>query len=353
MAYTQTVASLKTAIDGYDSEEKKLSELYTQAKQHALESYNAQKAELEKAYLKDRNTAAADVSREEKNYMQFLSSRGLGSSGEASQAKLNSGINLSNSLSELSRSRLTSLADLSESYSEKSAEIENDYMEAASDISEKRVSALAKLAEAEAAKEAADEQTKLYEESLKNQDTDGGGASDDSESGAYVPSVSAKDMAKQIVALASDGRDTIEYSDQNYTVHRYLEKLKSDYDIDDEYMKNLEFCLKSYGYTGIDGVSFLVQGVADKAEDYYQEMYQKYISFYSQISSDGSYIKRSAREIASDLQLTYVYTHVKTIDEFYKACYLLGFSTARIEEYRKHIDEAVKNGGTFRLGSMA
>ena len=105
MGYSDQLDILKKSLDGYGSEESKLSNLYKNAISIAEENNKNALKQLDKDYYNDRNVAYADTAQSERNYNNLLASRGLGFSGEAAQAKLNSNVILSTRLSDLSAKR--------------------------------------------------------------------------------------------------------------------------------------------------------------------------------------------------------------------------------------------------------
>ena len=105
MGYSDQLDILKKSLDGYGSEESKLSNLYKNAISIAEENNKNALEQLDKDYYNDRNVAYADTAQSERNYNNLLASRGLGFSGEAAQAKLNSNVILSTRLSDLSAKR--------------------------------------------------------------------------------------------------------------------------------------------------------------------------------------------------------------------------------------------------------
>ncbi len=105
MGYSDQIIILKNSLNGYGSEERKLSALYKTAIKNAENSTKAAIDKLEKDYYRSRNEAYADSAREERNLNNLLSARGLGFSGEAAQAKLNANVNLSGRLGDLARQK--------------------------------------------------------------------------------------------------------------------------------------------------------------------------------------------------------------------------------------------------------
>ncbi len=105
MAYYDQINILKNALNGYSAEEEKINALYKTAKENAQKETQEAKKQLDRQYYRDRNEVYADNARDERNFNNALAERGLGFSGEAAQAKLNSNIILNNRLGQLIREK--------------------------------------------------------------------------------------------------------------------------------------------------------------------------------------------------------------------------------------------------------
>ena len=94
MGYSEQIDILRKSLEGYNSEEKKLSDLYKTAKENAEKATKDALGQLQEAYYQNRNEAYADSARSERNLNAELAARGLGFSGEASTVSMFNGNSL-------------------------------------------------------------------------------------------------------------------------------------------------------------------------------------------------------------------------------------------------------------------
>lgn len=111
MAFSDTIEQLKNALNDYSPQEQELTNLYNTAISNAEKEAKAAKKEINQQYYYDRNQAYSDNTLGLRNTNQSLSARGLGFSGEAAQAQLNSNITLNARLGQLSRDKNKALRD--------------------------------------------------------------------------------------------------------------------------------------------------------------------------------------------------------------------------------------------------
>ncbi|MBO5768263.1 MAG: hypothetical protein J6R49_07000 [Clostridia bacterium] len=90
MAYYNAKQRLKELLGSYSAEEEKLGRIYKTALENAENSYKASLDAARAEAERKRSRAIGDNAQNEREYMELLATRGLGFSGEAAQAKLNS-----------------------------------------------------------------------------------------------------------------------------------------------------------------------------------------------------------------------------------------------------------------------
>lgn len=129
MAFYDTIESIKKALEGYSEDETRLKEVYEKAAADNEKSFTGAKASLDNDYRNERNLAYSDNARDERNVMAFLAERGLGFSGEAAQAKLNSKANLNNRFSQLSAEQASRARELESDFANKSNTLSLDYID--------------------------------------------------------------------------------------------------------------------------------------------------------------------------------------------------------------------------------
>lgn len=129
MAFYDTVESIKKALDGYSEEENRLKTVYEKAAADNANRLMQAKETLESDYRNERNLAYSDNARDERNVMAFLAERGLGFSGEAAQAKLNSKTNLNNRFSQLSAEKASRARELENDFANKNNTLSLEYLD--------------------------------------------------------------------------------------------------------------------------------------------------------------------------------------------------------------------------------
>ena len=319
MAFYDTIEALKAELKGYSDDEHRIAELYRSAVKNNQKSYNDSSAQIEARYEYDRNQAYADNARDERNTMNMLASRGLGFSGEAAQAKLNSNTVLANRLGALARSkneadknRLGLMADI--------AALESD--------KEQHDASLA------AEKDMFDRELYAKYHSGKNNGSNGGNGSNGSNSSngsngsiselsGFTPDISPKDLAKLMVTNATDD-NYIETDDDEYLINRYMLDIYENYGVDDEYMNELVFMLKAYGYDDVSLDELRVQVITRDADEYYKESYKQTVDLYISEGMEENSARTAARQEATRKKLEYIKRRCKSDDEFINCCKQLG-----------------------------
>lgn len=366
MAYADTIEALKKALSGYSEEEDKMKALYDTARNNAVDEYDEAKRNLELTYADDRNRASSDVMREEKNYSQMLASRGLGSSGEASQAKLNSGVNLSSTLSALAKAKNESLGELSSELRSTKQKLDLDEAENRQTLLDNKLSTEVSLADTEAEKENAEKELAALTAAEKASSGSGSGSgSGDSGSGSgdsgdgedgknenYIPSISAKELAKQIVSSSTKGDLSVSDDAERYLVEQYLLDMQNSYDIDPGYWKDLIFCLRGYGYEDDPQITKEIRVITFAAKSYYETQYDKLYKIYLEAGKGADKARALSKSIARDLEMTYAYTHSGDLTEFRNCCTVLGFTKGEVARYLALAESRNNNGGSFILGSF-
>ena len=389
MDYSENLNALKESLAGYSAEEEKLSQLYKNAVSNAEKEYGDAVAKLNQQYYHDRNEAYADTARSERNALNAIAARGLGFSGEAAQAKLNSNIALSNRLGTLTRDKNNSATQLSNDLSKAKNELAMDEAKKIADIQNNRNSLNAditsillnkenndnKLAaekEMQAQKIAAEKEMQSeklaaekemqaaelkakYQSIISNSDSENNNTSNGNTihntangstggyDGGYIPTIAAKELAKQLISSATDGR--IETKNQNYLVNKYILELEDTYGIDKEYLNELIFMLEAYGYDNINSSERRILVVTHDADAYYEDMYDKLYDQSIKAGQDEAYARKYASTTSAQKQLEYIYDNSNNVVEFSSICSELGISTVAIKDFLNKI-AAEKAGGS-------
>lgn len=376
MAYSNTIDSLKAALNSYSAEEEKLSRLYSDAIQNAEKAYKEALKQSDEQYKRDRNTVYADNAQAERNYMNTIAARGLGFSGEATQAKLNSNITLANRLSALEREKYrnditldqeleTNRTNLSLEEAEKLKDLIDGRNGMQFDIAslelekEQNDAQLQAEKEANAAKLQAEKEMLQMELDAKYGGTSGGNGSsggnggngggsgaeaeteaeEESTANGFVPNITAKELAKQLINTATEGSNYVNSEKHKYLVNKYLLELNENYGIDRDYLDDLLFMLRVYGYEESSIPQMRIDVITYDAIAYYYDACDEYYDKYTVAGMKESRAKAESRKIAANKQIDYIYKQCRNILEFEQCCKAVGISDAKMQEYLSSIDD--------------
>ncbi len=351
MSYSDSIESLKAALDSFSDDEKKLSELYKNAVQNAENEYKAMTEQLNEQYRIDRNDAYSDTAREERNMFNMLAQRGLGFSGEAAQTKLNSDIILANRLGDITREKNINALKLGQDFADKKHSLALDNAEKHQDLFEKQNNLRTQIAKLELEKEqreaelraemerfnrqlAAEKEKQDRENAAKYFGSFFGGNSTENKTG-YIPEISEKELAKILIASASNGEGYNNNEKQFYLVSRYLIDLKDNYNLNSDYYKNLLLILKSYGYTQLSDISTRAKVVSFEADGYYDGQYDKYYDKYIVNGKAEKDARESAKASALRATLDFISKKSRTEDEFRRFCRESGIDDGQINDFLK------------------
>lgn len=349
MAYSDAIQNLKDALNGYSEDSAKLESLYKTAVGNADKEYSDTVKQLDRQYYRDRNEAYADNARDERNTYAMLASRGLGFSGEAAQAKLSSNLLLNERLGSLADGKSEAETKLASEYADRKNSLAADYIENQGALNDKRTAVLADIAEMELDREQQNAALKA-EKDMHQAELDakyqsgtisGGNTVINGTSGlegttdiisGFTPDVSPKDLAKLMVTNATDG-NYIESEDDEYLVNKYMLEIMESYKLDSDYLNELIFMLKAYGYEDIGADEMRVQVISRDARTYYDDRYNE--SYDRVILSGGHELMAilQAENSARKAQLDYIFGRTSGSAEFIKCCIAAGIPAADAEAY--------------------
>lgn len=358
MAYSSTVSALKSLLDSYSEDENALSERYKEAISSAKSLYEKQLSDAEAQYKKDRNDAAYDALREEKDLMNVLAHRGLGSSGEVEQAKLNSGIILNNRLGELKRKKADTMVTLAADYSGKNDALGREFIKDLGDVKDKKADVLGKIADAEIKKSAQSSSSSSGGKSSSSGGSTvnvnvGGDTNVSTESKVeepkkgYIPSISAKELAKNAVSNAEEG--DADGETRSYRMSKYLLNLIDGYGLDADYLAELEFMLAGYGYKQKSVDDMRTEVLTYDADDVFEKNYQKYFDDLIESGMARPDARTEAKNKARDDEIIYIAENTSGIKEFRRICDLLGITKGQQNYFIKKLgigqgDDSTGNG---------
>lgn len=348
MAYSNAVNDLKKALNSYSAEEEKLTALYQSAIADAEKQHAASLERIEKQYASDRNTAYSDTVREERNLFNLLSQRGLGSSGEAAQAKLNSNVVLANRLGALEKSKADSALELDLGLSNTKTSLLKEEAAKKSELGERKNNLASEIAKLELDRETAANELKAKYDYLEasKKESEEKKEEENKETVGYVPEVSASELAKQLVKSATSDGKYIDTDNDVYRINKYLLELQSRYDINEDYYNDLVIALTAYGYESISESDKRYSVISVIANKYYNTWYDQYYNDNIDFGMDDRSARLQAEKGARLKMFRYAYERCKTIDEFRKCCLKIGVPSTEITEFLKRDDiEPKKQSG--------
>lgn len=367
MAYSDRLQSLKDALDSYSENDLKLASLYKTARERNEISKSNELKRLESEYKSDRNSAYADVARDERNLLSSLSARGLGFSGETAQAKLNSSLALQGRLSELASEKSDNALAINKEYlendqalsveeAEKRQALSNDRAKLLHELAKTELDAEQKEKELSLERELANEKLKAEKEmheaslSAKNNQSQSqtsnktqSNVNTDEENTFFSPEISPKDLAKLTVVNATGG-DYIDSERDAYLVNRYLLQMQEDYDLSDEYMHELIFMLKAYGHKELTLKELRRTVITTDAKDIYSSAYEKRYKEYIDTGMKTVMARHYAQGLAAKDTLTYLFDRTESASEFYEYCKLLGIEEESARSFAKDLVWYNKDG---------
>lgn len=384
-AYEEAIARAKSALESYSAETEALARLYETAKQNAQSAYEAQKQQTAEQAKEARRMADVDMQRTERNLDQRLASRGLAFSGENAQTRLDLLLALRNRLSGIDSDERAQYASLDQALADRQHELDLAYASSRTDAAKQLASLNADLAAAEANKASAEEAAKAAAAaaaaaSKPADKTDsaastkpptvhhsvqkpgsaasgagtgagGSGSGSEGESASGVtPSISAQNLAKQMVtAVGGNGR--ISTATQQANMAALLDSLLATTTFDSAYYEELMLNLRSLGFRPDYAEQSAESGeqLQKSAADYYDKHYKRYFGVYRNAGYSVTEADRRASEQARYEQLRYLYTHSLSKDLFDAAVEELSLGTY-VDGFYSRLAQEDKN---LRLGSEA
>jgi len=361
MDYNELIEQTKKALESYSKADTELEELYRQAKERNNKSYELSKNQLAEQYYEDKNQAASRAALSAKDMNEFLAARGLATSGESVQAKLDSNMALNSALSGLAKSNMQSLTELEKQRLEKESELDMSLAEKKLELNKQKNTLSDQIEQLKKALENSNKSTddnksndnnKSTNSDKKNNNgtTDNNKTKDDTTEKPYVPSTSAKDIAKNILeTFASGGKITTDL--QRSQIKKYLQSLVKNDGVDEDYIKDIVFILKTYGYSDISEAYADSVIAAKDAAEYYNKMYNDYYEIYVRGNRTADKASSMAKSKAKTLMLDYIYERSRTIAAFESAAKQSGVTQAELEEYYQRLNNIMNNGEKITLGS--
>lgn len=340
--YDAIIEKLKKKLEGFGSIESEIAQRYEAAKDERKKEYELERAEL----IKSRDSAISDAAtrklKSEKDIAQIHESRGLTRSGEAIGEALNRELIEANSIRDAQK-------ELYEGTKARWDRYDNDIRSLDESEKEEKRSEKEKLE---------DQIFELEKANVKDggSSTSSSGATDgdDGDIGDYEPSISESVLATRLFNMFknSDGKLTAGGSRE---LELYLEKLREDNGLSDEYMKNLIFALKSYGYDnantdedeGLDGSFDSLERAANNSSAKVEDMMYQ---FYRGRGATESEAMTAAKKHAIWAKLDVIYRNSVSRDQFIYYARKMGSSMSTIYRYFDRVEDINKyniDGGLY------
>jgi hypothetical protein len=344
MAYVDRIQSLKDAISGYSAEEKRLTELYKTAREKSEEAKKQSLSLLDASYKSDRNEAFADNARDERNTMRVLASRGLGFSGEAAQARLNSDLALSSRLGELASENSKNRQDIINKSDNHALSLSIDEAHKLSDIASDKSKLLADLTKTQAELDA------KYDNSL-DIDINGSGGNGNNgtaetpegnkENEFFDPDIKPKELAK-LAVLNATGGEFVKTEEDARRLNKYLFDLYESHALSDDYKEELVFMLKAYGYKALSEEELKHSVITNEATLLYDSAYTaSYKAFVDRGVSPSSALVFAANSATNEV-MDMLYDHSDSKEEFLKLCKALKIKDEVAKSYAEDENRFVK-----------
>ena len=340
--YDTLIEKLKKKLEAAGSVESEIAKQYSMAKEEAKKRYEESRASL----LKNRDGAIAEAAasklKAEKDIAQFHEARGLTRSGEAIDEALNRELIEANAIRDTMAEHSEGEEKLKKQLDDEVAALESAELKDIQGKKEKLEDEILEL-----------EKQKLKEgDSVVGEDggTSGGGGDslDD-----YEPSISESMLATRLFNMFknSDGKLS---SDGSRELQLYVEKLREDNGLSDEYMKNLLFALKSYGYDpaddGDDEIDGTFESILRAANNSSAKVEDMMYRFYRGRGAKDGEAMAEAKKHALWAKLDVIYKNSTSREQFIYYARKSGSSMSTIYRYFDRIEDVNKydiGGGIY------
>ncbi len=362
--YKNWMEEAKADLDAYSAEQEAISRLYEQAKSDAKAMFEAEKQQVEAEAIRQKNQAATDSMRAGRNLKQSLASRGLAFSGENAQTDVDLTLALQNRMGEIDSQAMAQKQQWEHKQAETLTDLEREHTKHRADTALKLSQMKAELAGQE--KEQAEDGTSssaVQKEIIPGLSSGSMAqraaallkymkdvAMENAKKIAVTPSVSSRELAKQLVKAAGGNGAVSGYS-QNMALEALLQNLESSYLLNGAYRDELMLNLYSMGYNPGFQSEFTqeVKNLQEQAVKEFDKYYDRYFDVYHYSGYSLNECDQMANEKAQFLQLVFLYRNSYTTEMFESAVRELGFGSKLNSFY----DEIAKNPDNYVLGSEA
>lgn len=341
--YEDIISKLKKKLENFGSVESEIAKLYETAKNERTKEYEKARAEI--AQKRDDAIRAASINKKksEKDLSQFHEARGLTSSGEAINEALNRELIEAGAIREAKAEHSKNEDALKDSYESDINTLKQNELKNVLDEKEKLEDEILELEKM---------QLKANNGSSNSGSNSNNGTGAIEGSGDYEPTISESVLATRLFNMfkGSDGELT---AGGKRELELYLEKLREENNLSDEYMKNLIFALKSYGYDKVsddeelDGTFDSLERAANASEAKVEDLMYR---FYRGRGASESEAMTEAKKHAIWAKLDVIYKNSVSREQFIYYARKMGSSMSTIYRYFDRVEDVNKyniDGGIY------
>ncbi|HBL83857.1 MAG: hypothetical protein A2Y17_08045 [Clostridiales bacterium GWF2_38_85] len=333
--YNKLINEVKSKLAALNSPDSELKKLYKQAIEQSKTEYNAKQAELLQELKQAENDSSAKSLIKKKNNQQKAESSGLSGAGinavidESRKDKLNSEI-----------------TELEADIAEEQSELDSEYKDSDAKLTVEQEKAIVKeqtslekelerleTAKAKASADAIEATEKQAEKEAKEK-------AEAEKSAKYKPTISAKELAKTLISRFSGKAEALK---------AYLDELTAENDFDEDYLKDLMFSFKAYGWGADEAVETKPENektnslvdeskLVFESKAVYKDLYEKVYKTFKKQGSRGPNLTEKAAKFAQIGQMDFFYKSTATTDEFEALCKAVNMSDSDIADYYKRVE---------------
>ena len=124
---------------------------------------------------------------------------------------------------------------------------------------------------------------------------------------------------------------------KEYAINKFLLELNNNYNINQDYYKELLLTLKAYGYKEISLPFMRCQVAGYESKSVYTKTYDTQLDILIEEGASPAEARKQAEAAAKRAQMDYILEHVKSLLEFRKACNDVGYTNAEVNQYRREV----------------
>lgn len=322
--YSKEIEEIKQQLAALGSYDEQLEKLYRNAVAESERAYTEGVAANNALAEQKKREASEEKYADRLNFGQYAADRGLSKSGESVQAELNRTLIEANKRTAADTAAASANAQLK-------SQLDSDVAALNSEKAEK----LMQYSQSE--RERLNERLEDLLDMEYTAEGSPGNSSDGNDADTtepYTPKLSASSLAQALMERFSGGNDELsEY--QSSMIKEYLQKAREDDGLGDDYIRDVEFVLKTHGYDpGVlsDLSSTELEEIKTQAERAYDNIY-RIVEKINGPRMNQTLAKLGAEEEAAQAALSQIYSRVYNITQFETVAKELGYTPVQINEF--------------------